>query len=77
MNSIIFIALIGLVLIYWFQKSLVNSKDEKNKVKRIFNSIKLPILVICLMLIIMILGSKTNIINTTTEQKVFTSIPSF
>lgn len=79
MSPIILVLIVGIVLIYWFQKSMVNNKsnqDGNNKIRQLYNNIKLPVLVICMSLIIMSLCT-TQVTSNVTEQKVFTSLPNF
>jgi len=79
MSPIILVLIVGIALIYWFQKSMVNNKnnqDGNNKIRQLYNNIKLPVLVICMSLIIMSLCT-TQVTSNVTEQKVFTSLPNF
>ena len=79
MSPIILVLIVGIALIYWFQKSMVNNKsnqDGNNKIRQLYNNIKLPVLVICMSLIIMSLCT-TQVTSNVTEQKEFTSLPNF
>ena len=79
MSPIILVLIVGIALIYWFQKSMVNNKsnqDGNNKIRQLYNNIKLPVLVICMSLIIMSLCT-TQVTSNVTEQKLFTSLPNF
>ena len=78
MGKIILLLLASMILIYWFQSSLTN--DKKNKINKLYNTTKLPIVVVCLMLVIMCMSSSDVTLNKSSkiiEQKVFTGIPSF
>ncbi len=78
MGKIILLLLVSMILIYWFQSSLIN--DKKNKIYKLYNMTKLPIIVVCLMLIILSLSSSNILLNESSkiiEQKVFMGIPSF
>lgn len=53
MDMIIYLLLISVALIYWFQLSIYNkNNNSSNKTKKYFNKIKLPIIVFCLLVIV-------------------------
>ena len=64
---ILFITIICILAIYWFQYPYINNKnnkDSKYKCINFFNHIKIPLFVICIIILILISGSneKTELI---------------
>lgn len=72
---IIQVILISIIIIIWLQYPQIKDTNE-NKYLKIFNTIKIPITVICL-LIIIYLYSNTNNIPTVDKLDVYMSVPNF
>lgn len=50
-----FIIIMCIISIYWFQYPYINKKESKHKCINVFNQIKLPLFVICIIILIMIM----------------------
>jgi hypothetical protein len=73
---IIQVILISIIIIIWLQYPQMKKVDEdENKYIKMFNTVKIPITVICLLIIIYIYLNNTNEPNN--NLNVYTSIPKF
>ena len=57
-----FITVISILAIYWFQYPYIKNKDNKHKDKYInfFNHIKIPLFVVCVIILIYIISTCTT-----------------
>ena len=78
--NLLIISIIAFLLIFWFQfsdKYLVQKPDPKKKIKNIFNKIKIPLLVACLILLATYCGKEKEIpIKGITSVTISPSVPS-
>ncbi len=73
---IIQVILISIIIVIWLQYPQIKEADENsNKYIKIFDIVKIPITVICLLIIIYIYA--TNNTKSNNNLNVYTSIPKF
>jgi len=83
MDLIVYLLILSVGIIYWFQLTIYNNsnnehdKNNRNIIKIYFNKIKIPIIVLCLLIIVTELCVMKKNDNISNDIEVFTSIANF
>lgn len=70
------IILACLLILYRFQKTILENKDTKNKYYNLFNKVKIPLLFLSLFLVLYT-TEEINGVDTIVNQRIYTSNPKF